>query len=202
MRKNDIIAKVDLSEFDKTEHFYGLGAIENLNGEIQIFDSKPYNSFVEDGKLKFDTTYAKKATLFVYAIVEHWKSIPIPNKVTTKKQLEQFLEKTAKENNVDTRQAFPFLIEGITKELHWHVINWKEGDTKHSHEKHITSGLYGTESDKQVEILGFYSNAHHAIFTHHTTNMHMHAILKNGKIAGHVDDLKLGAKMTLKLPIN
>ena len=49
-------------------------------------------------------------------------------------------------------------------------------------------------------MLGFYSNSHHAIFTHHTTNMHIHVKTVDNKIAGHVDGLTLEKGMTLKLP--
>ena len=202
MHKGDLSAKADLSEFKNIEGFYALGAIENLKGEIQIFNSKPYNTFVEEGKLSFDNSYSKKATLFVYSTVKNWISIQIPDNIVSGQELENYIEKVARENNIDTNQPFPFLIEGVAKELSWHVINWKEGDTEHSHEKHISSGLNGTLENIDVELLGFYSNAHHAIFTHHSTNMHIHMKSKNGEIAGHVDELKLGQNMTLKLPEN
>jgi len=92
------------------------------------------------------------------------------------------------------------LIEGTANSFDWHVIDWKVGDKEHSHEKHKTSGLHGTINDRQVELLGFYSNAHHTIFTHHTTNMHIHVRTTDNKLAGHVDDLTLGKRMILKLP--
>ena len=44
MQKGDISAKANLKDFENTEHFYAIGAFENLKGEIQIFDSKPFNS--------------------------------------------------------------------------------------------------------------------------------------------------------------
>ena len=88
----------------------------------------------------------------------------------------------------------------MPKSFDWHVINWKDGDTEHSHEKHINSGLNGTIENRQVEMLGFYSDSHHAIFTHHTTNMHIHVKTVDTKIAGHVDGLTLGKGMVLKLP--
>ena len=78
------------------------------------------------------------------------------------------------------------------------LIDWPEGDTEHSHEKHIHSGLYGTLENQTVEMLGFYSNKHHAIFTHHTTNMHVH--VKSDKATGHADSFTLGENMILKLP--
>ena len=97
-------------------------------------------------------------------------------------------------------EPFPFLIEGTPESFDWHVINWPEGDTEHSHEKHIKSGLNGSIESTPVEMLGFYSNAHHAIFTHHTTNMHIHVKTTDNSLAGHVDGLTLGTGMILKIP--
>lgn len=202
MHKGDISAKSNLSDLKNLEHIYALGALENLKGEIQIFDGKPYNTMVKDKTLAFDQSYTKKATLLVYASVREWNAIVIPNDICTYEQLEVFIEQEAVKNQIDANSPFPFLIEGKAKSFDWHVIDWKEGDTEHSHEKHINSGLHGTIRNRQVKILGFYSSAHHAIFTHHTTNMHIHVKTIDNKIAGHVDDLTLGKGMILKLPAN
>lgn len=200
MHKGDLSAKADLIDFKETEHFYALGAIENLKGEIQIFDSKPFNTQVIDSMLTFDNSFNKKASLIVYASVEKWKTIDIPNSVVSYEQLEDYIKKSAKRNHININEPFPFLIEGTAKSFDWHVINWKDGDTEHSHEKHISSGLHGTINNRAVEMLGFYSDSHHAIFTHHTTNMHIHVKTNDNKIAGHVDGLTLGKGMILKLP--
>lgn len=200
MHKGDISAKVDLKDIENTEHLYALGAIENLKGEIQIFDSKSFNTMVVDSSLSFDNSFNKKATLLVYAKVSKWKSINIPDNILTYKELENYIEQTAKDNQINIDEPFPFLLEGSPKSFDWHVINWKDGDMEHSHEKHINSGLKGTINDKQVTMLGFYSNSHHAIFTHHTTNMHIHVKSANNSLAGHVDGLTLNKGMVLKLP--
>ena len=202
MRKGDLSAKVGLTEYKDVKNLYGLGAIENLKGEIQIFNSQPLNSYVENDLMQFDSTYSKNAALFVKAVVEEWVSFQIPNNVNSKTDLEKYLKTIALANDIDVNQPFPFLIEGIAEEITWHVINWKDGDTEHSHEKHISSGLHGTIENADTKMLGFYSNSHHTIFTHHTTNMHIHMKLSNGTIAGHVDDFKLGQNMKLKLPKN
>ena len=200
MHKGDVSAKSDLKDFETSEHFYALGALENLKGEIQIFDSKPFNTMVVDSALTFDNSFNKKATLLVYASVSKWKAINIPDNVVIYEQLESYIEQTAKDNQIQIDEPFPFLIEGTAKSFDWHIINWKDGDTEHSHEKHISSGLNGTIENRQVEMLGFYSDSHHAIFTHHTTNMHIHVKTVDNKIAGHVDGLTLGQGMILKLP--
>jgi len=189
-----------LKDFEKTKHFYALGALESLKGEILILDSKPYNTSVIDSALTFDNSFSKKATLLVYTSVSNWKSINIPNNITSYEQLESFIAQTAKENQISIDEPFPFLIEGTPSSFDWHVINWKDGDTEHTHEKHIHSGLYGTINNTPVKMLGFYSDSHHAIFTHHTSNMHIHVKTNDNKIAGHVDALTLGKGMILKLP--
>lgn len=189
-----------MKEFKNKEYFYALGAIENLKGEIQIFDSKVHNTLVDDSTLNFDNTFDKKASLLVYTVVEHWNSHKIPNDIETYEQLEKYVAAVAKKNGVNINEPFPFIIEGKIKSFDWHVINWKVGDKEHTHEKHVNSGLHGTIESRGVELLGFYSDSHQAIFTHHTTNMHIHVKTKDNKIAGHVDDLTLGKGMILKLP--
>ena len=200
MFKGDVTAKVDLSNFENTAHFYALGALENLKGEVQIFDGTPFTTLVRDSALVFDNSFSKKATLLVYAAVDKWKSISIPDEIVTYEELEAYISMTAIENKIEVDKPFPFLIEGTPQSFDWHVINWKDGDTEHSHEKHVNSGLHGSIKDQPVKILGFYSDSHHAIFTHHTTNMHLHVKTTDGKIAGHLDGVMLAKGMILKLP--
>lgn len=200
MHKGDLSAKADLADFKKKEHFYALGAIENLKGEVQIFDSQSFNTSVEDSTLVFDKSFNKKAALLVYASVSEWKTVKIPNTIVNYEGLEKYIGQIAKENQLNIDEPFPFLIEGIAESFDWHVINWKDGDTEHSHEKHVNSGLHGTVNTKKLEMLGFYSKSHHTIFTHHSTNMHIHFRTKDNKIAGHIDGLTLGKDMILKLP--
>lgn len=200
MHKGDISAQADLTDFQDTKHFYALGAVENLKGEILILDSKPYISSVQDQELTISNSFEHKATLLVYASVGKWANFIIPDNVSTYEDLEKHIEQTAKDNGINTDEPLPFMLSGTAKSFDWHLIDWKDGDTEHSHEKHINSGLHGTLTDQDVEILGFYSNSHHAIFTHHTTNMHLHIKTTDNKTSGHLDGLTLGQGMTLKLP--
>jgi len=94
----------------------------------------------------------------------------------------------------------PFLISGKIKFIDWHVINWDPADKVHTHIKHTNSGPHGRIKDAEVLILGFYSNKHRAIFTHHASDLHMHFKTKDRTLAGHIDDLELGREVVLKLP--
>ena len=202
MHKGDLSSKVTLDELKDINHLYALGAVENLKGEVLVLDGIPSISYVKGNDslktMMIDSSFEKNACLLVIASVEEWKSINIPNTVVTYDDFEIFVEEIAAENGVNTVEAFPFMIEGVAKSFDWHVIDWPEGDTEHSHDKHIHSGLYGTHENQAVAMLGFYSNKHHAIFTHHTTNMHVH--VKSDRATGHADGFVLGENMMLKLP--
>jgi acetolactate decarboxylase len=56
--------------------------------------------------------------------------------------------------------------------------------------------------NEQMEIVGFFSKEHKAIFTHHDSYVHMHLITKNREIMGHLDEIlfKVGS-LTLYLPL-
>ena len=200
MHKGDISAKVDLRDLEITENLYALGALESLKGEIMILNSQPLISRVKNDKVEITDSFQNKAALLVYATVKDWKSHELPS-LSDQKELEEFIAKTANEAGMDMGKPFPFILEGKPESLRWHVIDWPEGDTVHTHKKHIESGLNGTLIKPQVEILGFYSNKHHAVFTHHTTNMHLHFKTDDGKLAGHIDGINPGGDLNLKLPM-
>lgn len=197
----DISAKEHLLKLKNRKNLYGLGAIGDLKGEIQIFNSKPFNTYVEKDQIAFDNTFTKSATILVYTQVKKWKEIDVPAKIHTRKQFEKYLEKRALAHGIDTKKPFPFLLSGTFKENTWHVINWDKADKVHSHKKHKKSGLYGKLQNENLDMIGFFSLYHTGIFTHHTTNMHIHFKSTNGNYAGHSDDFILGKKMILKLPV-
>lgn len=201
MHHGDISAKADLNDLANLPHVYALGAVENLKGEVLILDGQPFITSVENGTATLDSSFEKKATLLVWAQVENWVDVPVPSGVRSFEQFEDFIKKAANDKGLDSNTPFPFMLEGTGKSIDWHIINWKDGDTEHSHEKHINSGLHGTLENIPLDIFGFYSSHHRSIFTHHTTNIHAHFKRDKAPFAGHADDLELGEGMILKLPI-
>ncbi|MGK0379273.1 acetolactate decarboxylase [Patiriisocius sp. Uisw_017] len=194
----NIQSTISLDSLSNKENLYAIGAIENLKGEIQIFDSKPSSSSVVNDVVKIDDSYDVNASLLVYSQVQEWNTFQT-DKNQTKSELETKIYELAQSNNIDVDKPFPFLIEGNVSSLDWHVINWKDGDMVHNHKKHKESGLNGTLTNSEVVILGFYSTKHKAIFTHHTTNMHMHFKTIDNSLAGHVDDVVI-SEVQIKLP--
>ena len=205
MHKGDLSAKVDLKEFENREGLYGLGAVENLKGEILILDGEPFISSCElTDSIKVSSiknTFDTKAALFVYSQVNNWIDIKIPFDVLTYQQLEEFIRTEAKHQGIDLEKPFPFLVNGQFDSFDWHIIDWKEGDMEHSHEKYYYFVPSSNHRLTKGRILGFYSNKHHAIYTHHTTNMHLHIKTDDNNLVGHVDDLMLDNGTVLRLPL-
>lgn len=200
MKSNDLSAHADLSDFAATANFYAIGALENLAGEITIINSEPYITTVHGEELDLHQNFEFGAAFLVSAQVKNWQSFEIPINIKNLEQLDAFIVNKAIEVGIDTAAPFPFKLEGMSDRFSWHVVHWDLLDSIHSHIKHVQSGLNGVWMDQVVEIIGFYSNKHHGIFTHHSSNMHMHVRTKNNEVIGHLDDLVLGANMKLYLP--
>jgi len=200
VHNGDVSAVVDLESLAEIEGLYALGAGEGLRGEIVILDGRPFTSSVSDGEMVMDTSFRGKATLLVYAQVLEWQEHDVPPAVSTGESLTEFVTATAEAQGISVDEPFPFLIKGRFGLVEWHVVDWPPGDTVHTHDKHKASGLSGWLEDTTVTILGFYSSKHHGVFTHHTTNVHMHMVTADERLAGHVDSLSRIGPVSLWLP--
>jgi acetolactate decarboxylase len=198
----NIKATTALSTLKDTPNLYALGALEDLQGEIQIFNGEVSVTSVNDGTIHNSNSYDHKAALLVYASVKDWIEVRIPDSATTANNFEIFVRSVATSEGIPTDKPFPFLVEGQVKSIDYHIINWDFTDTVHTHEKHQQSGVKDQLIDNRVSMLGFYSEVHKGVFTHHSTNMHVHFRTEGdqSQIAGHVDGFLLGNEMTLKLP--
>lgn len=194
MHEGDISSKISLTELKDVQNLYGLGAVANLKGEILVWDSVPYSSFVENDSLKTRKSFEIGATLFVHTEVEDWKEVSFPDSVETYEQFESFLKKLTE------KEPFPFLVKGKIPLVKWHVIDWKDGDTEHTHHKHKTSGANGTLENVEAEILGFYSTKHKKVFTHYYNTTHLHIKFPKENFVAHVDDIKFGKDLKFYLP--
>ena len=201
MHQGDIDSKYELTKLKNKANVYALGAMAQLKGEILILNSEVYlSSEGENNGVEISHDLKGGAALLVYAEVQQWEAMDVPDSIHTYGALEKWIEQMAALKGMNTEKPFPFRLNGHVSALDWHVINWPEGDSVHSHDKHVQSGPHGTLTNEAVQILGFFSKHHHAIFTHHSTNMHLHFITEDGKLAGHVDGMVPAKGMQLHLP--
>lgn len=200
IQQADISANADLEDFKGLEHLYALGAFENLKGEILILNGKSFSTRGSNDDVQFVDPFEDKANILVMAQVDSWQTIELSDNIDTMADLQNTIEEIASRRGLDMNYPFPFRIEGAFGEIDWHIIDWPENDKEHTHQKHRTSGPNGVLRDENVKILGFWSDSHHGVFTHHSTNLHMHFVTDDEVLAGHLDGLANGKRLRLYLP--
>ncbi len=201
MMEQKMQSRIDLSTLKQVENLYALGAMDELRGEILIIDGQPVNSRANDGSLTIDTSFNSGAALLVKTEVKEWKVIEVDLDVSGLKQLENRIAALADQNEIDVDLPFPFQIIGTANRLEWHVINAADA-TERNHDAYKEAGLSGTEIQSEVQILGFYSNQHEGVFTHHGSYIHLHFVNQDRTKMGHVDELEFNGPIQLLLPKN
>lgn len=198
MQKGQLNGTVYLDTLSTKQHLYGLGPLEYLKGELLVKDGISYVSRVgNDGNIIMDTTYKVKAPFFVYANVHQWQTFVIPSNVQNLQQLESFISHVA----ADTSVPFVFKLTGVFDTVKFHIQNLADGTiVKSPADAHRGQGKYINEATAGT-IIGFYSNKHHSIFTHHDTNIHMHYLNDEETAMGHVDDLTINKSNVVLLHI-
>ncbi len=199
MIDGDLSAHINLETLDKT-HLYGLGPVAGLKGELIIIDGKVYSTYIEGGDLVSQQNKTSLAAMLVYSKVEKWKEISIPSTVKNYIGLEKLVKETAQKNGYNIKKPFAFKIKASPKRITFHVIDWKPG-TEHTMDNHKQFAYSGTFSKEQMLLLGFYSPHHKSIFTHHTTNMHVHILEEKSGTVGHLDDIQIDGTITIFLPV-
>lgn len=199
MRGGDLRGYADLKPFAKTPRLYALGPLEGLRGEVTIFDGTPYISRVQGGKPVVGQTFAAKACFLVYAQVTDWQQVPIPSDVETLSDLERFIARAAAVSGVGKSAPFPFLLTNTPRRADCHIVH-KTDNKPHSHAEHDRIKVMFSVADKPVKIVGFWSDKHAGVFTHHDSTVHLHLVTADGKSAGHLDELQLAPGGVLSLP--
>lgn len=199
MMRADLSAYASLDSLARQPNLYGLGPVAGLQGEIMVLNSKPYVCAVRSEKPVVTIDSTAKAAMFVYASVPRWKTVSIDARVNSFTDLERQLPDWCRANGYDSTKPFPFRIQGkVTKAL-CHVINWRSG-ALHTTENHKQFALNQQILQREVELLGFYSNQHHGIFTHHSTNLHIHLLTTDQALVAHLDDIIFEGSIKLLLP--
>ncbi len=200
MMQGDFRAYAKLDTFRK-KNLYGLGPVEDLKGEILVLNGEIYSSEKNGKKISNKVNTAQKAAMFVYSYVENWKMVEAQANINSYAELEALVASMAKTNGYDTTVPFVFKIETSPQFASYHIIDWRKGE-KHTMDNHKQYAYSGIIENSNSTILGFYSDHHQSIFTHHTTNMHVHMIDNKTKQVGHLDDLKITGTLKLYFPVS
>jgi acetolactate decarboxylase len=194
MHKGELYGTIDLDTIANKNHLYGMGPVEYLTGEIMIMDGICYKSVVVNDSAVVTETYKMKAPFFGYATIDSWKEIKIPDTLLTIPQLENFLNQTTEKK----AQPFLFKLIATVDSANIHIVNLPEGTKVSSPEEAHQGQKNFYLKNTSVEMLGFFSTQHQAIFTHHDTWLHIHLITDDKQQMGHLETITI-KKGTAKL---
>lgn len=197
----DFGGKIDLQPLADLPHLYAVGPLENLQGEVTIWDGKALIARVKNKSVLVDSILSGKACFLVYGQVEKWNEMKYFSTLTLS-QISEIIKQAATKYGINTNKPFPFLIEGTANDVQYHVMNRADlspptpGPTAHEVAK-----VHFTLKDSPVQLLGFYSEHHQGIFTHHNSSVHVHVKTPDDKVSGHLEELELAPGARLLLPI-
>lgn len=189
MWKGELESKIDIDSISDKRGLYGVGPLTGLTGELLIKDGVSYVSNVKDSMMQVKKSFKVSAPFFVYANVDEWKKIDLPDSISNIKHLEVFLDQKTK----NSKRPFAFKLRGEINSAKIHVQNLPKG-TKVSSPKEAHQGQtnYILKNEK-VDIVGFFSTEHQGIFTHHDSFLHMHLITSDESKMGHLDEVNFGS---------
>lgn len=204
--------KVPIAAMSGANGAYGVGAYEGLDGEITIYEGKPYVTKVRGNGFMMDNSTNGAAIFAAWTKNMQWRDEPVPAEVKGYLDLQRHVKVRAAAAGIDTSKPFPFLMTGTPAELKWHInVDLTEG-------KPIDTKLFAKSKagyvmkNEAVDIVGFYSENHPGVFISAyapaikekdvKNTIHFHLVSKDGKSAGHIDDITMVGGMTLRLPKN
>ncbi|MBI4402933.1 MAG: acetolactate decarboxylase [Deltaproteobacteria bacterium] len=200
VHEGNLAGQISLETLIKLPHLYALGPMEGLKGEVSIFDGLPFITRIQDRRIVVDRSFHYKACFLVYAQVDRWHKLSVPQNVRTVKEVEQFVWQAAAVS-LDTSKPFPFLLKGKAALVQYHIVNKTDG-LPHNPDQHEKVKYRFALKDQAVEMVGFCSDKHRGVFTPPNSKIHMHVRTLDGTAGGHVDDLQLNRGMTLFLPVS
>ena len=200
-------ARVQLAELVEQTHLYAVGAVEGLQGEITILDSKAIVTATETGsQAQPQRPEDTRATLLVGQAVPAWTSTTLSEDVPPDK-LDTTLMNLATGRGLDTSQPFMFVLEGQFTHLRLHVINGACPVHARMRKLPISEEQkpFELETERiQGTVVGIFAKNAVGNLTHPATSHHAHLIYtdpNSGKqVTGHLEVFGVEKGTRLKVP--
>ncbi len=199
--------RVNLADLTRRPHFYGVGALEGLRGEVTIMNSVPVVTGVApDGRSQSLSAENAQATLLVGQSIEEWTSVALDEAVAPE-SFDEMIATTAARLGFDGANPFMFVVEGEFTDVRLHVING--ACPIHARMKKVTlppsERPFEMDSERLAgTLVGVYAVDSVGKLTHPATRTHGHIIYEDRatgqRLTGHLERVGLAPGAVLKLP--
>ncbi len=201
--------RVRLSELVNQPNFYGVAALEELQGEITVDDGKITITTVNsEGQLEpaKGSLPDKQATLLVGAYVPSWTKHPVTREITAE-QFDKYIATAAAEAGIKTSEPFVFKVEGEISDVYLHVINGACPIHARLKNKEIPKELRSFETEMSSvsgTLVGVYASDAVGKLTHPATSTHVHLLYKDpetgANVTAHLERVGLRPGSVVYLP--
>jgi len=192
MWKGDLVGKVSTDSLNHP-NAYGLGPIENLKGEVLLFEGQTFISKVIDSVAhQVSQVNSIKAPFFVYSKESDLNSISVSPLELSLKSTEELIDSLY----FDYDKPLLVRVDGVFKDITVHSVNLPEGSSVSSPDQAHEGLTQYSYKNLRGSIIGFFSRKHKAIFTHHDSYFHAHFISDNRSIMGHLDSVSFNSGKT------
>ncbi len=197
MGKSNFAPQLWLDTLANKDHLYGLGPYGRMQGEITIVDGKPfYASAYEEGKYTIGQTWDMYSPFFVSANVAKWVAFEFTDSIASVNDIELLVTSMAKSKGYDNSIPFAFRIGGVFDQVTNHIVTPRSAEVK-GYRPNVNQQEFSFEHITG-EIIGFYSEIHHGVFTGSKSNIHVHFIKNDRTFMGHLDKI-VSSNSSLKL---
>jgi acetolactate decarboxylase len=201
IQERDLGGVIPLEKALSGRHVYAIGMIEGAVGEVTVVDGEAALNYGKDGigKAISEIRKGEEASLLITASVGRWRSIPVPENMS-EEELRSFVLEEAKKSGINTRDPFPFLIEGTIKKLVWSVLDGADTElTKQTHQLFFRK-LVGYKAGTQAVLIGFYPAGLQGELAWPGESWHVHVLFTEEKTTGHVNAFSVQKGAILRLP--
>jgi alpha-acetolactate decarboxylase len=197
MGKQNFAPNLKLDTILNKKHLFGMGPYGKMQGEITVFDGKPfYSSVDEKGRGVVSANWEIESPFFVYSNVENWIEIEVSTDFKSLDDIQKVIGETAQSKGYNLKNAFPFRIKGDFDQMITHIVMPRSSEINGFQEGKKQAD-YVLDNQKG-ELLGFYSENHQGVFTPKNSFIHVHFLSDDFATMGHLDKINV-SKKTFKI---
>jgi hypothetical protein len=203
-------ARVTLAELIEEPHFYALGALAGLQGEISVIDSQATVTEVTDqamARASNKDAGKREATMLIGAYVDEWIEIDC-DKDLQDAELDTWIKSEIQRNGGDIQKPVVFMLRGTYSDVHLHVIHG--ACPVHARIRRIDipeskRPFEATLPSVAGQVVGIFAVDAVGELTHPATSTHKHLVYQDDStpelLNGHVESMSIRRGSKLLLPV-
>jgi alpha-acetolactate decarboxylase len=201
MQERDLGGAVRLERALSGPHIYAVGMLRDAAGEITVADGAVSLNYGKDGigNAVSEVRKGEEASLLITASIAKWRTIPIPENMS-ENELHAFVLEEARKAGINSREPFPFLIEGTVRKLVWSVLDGTDTELTKQTGQLFFRKLVGYRAETAAVLIGFYPAELRSELAWPGEAWHVHVLFKNEKTTGHVNAFSVEKGAMLSLP--